>query len=454
MVFADNKRVLLGDYVLECSPGSCIDDCAEAKIIPVVYPWDLEKDPRTMAHWSEIIIAPDNEHLAWTILRSDICPVGLGVLKREETRYVVTGARIISSLRSFERDEKNPGFLIPQMVRGGEVKQFVRGGTAISLAGAKDSALTNSVVQDLTTGNLERITNTPGYDETTIFSPDEKLGMVMSTRASPKIDPAIFGLVPRPHAYAVRNLIQILYFYAVAGVRAFRPGNIGPVLVDIERSVHEDGYRGTALNDPEEKWVYCSPMSWHPSNKKAMWPEMLRGSASPDGSRKMRIRIAELLDYQGGAAVSAQRTPDDIPYGEDWNPQLFESPNTGGKIAGKHSGYIEIKWQSGQGVAVGSVEQRYINYSDDGKIFYNGYEKSISSFSEESVYEADLEMSGAEQGEMKFRAMFSKMSPPEAGGTGFTLPKLLLEKDVEGKPKSYGSASYRGLTLRIEDMLE
>jgi hypothetical protein len=43
---------------------------------------------------------------------------------------------------------------------------------------------------------------------------------------------------------------MFLYMYAVAGVRQFRAGNIGPVLIDIERSRHEEGYQGVLLHDP------------------------------------------------------------------------------------------------------------------------------------------------------------------------------------------------------------
>jgi hypothetical protein len=65
----------------------------------------------------------------------------------------------------------------------------------------------------------------------------------------------------------------------------------------------------------------------------------------------------------------------------------------------------------------------------------------------ESVYEADLAMSGEESGEMKLRAAFSRMSWTDA-------PKLLFEKAADGKPKSCGYASYKGITLRVEDMRE
>jgi hypothetical protein len=48
---------------------------------------------------------------------------------------------------------------------------------------------------------------------------------------------------------------------------------------------------------------------------------------------------------------------------------------------------------------------------------------------------------------MKLRAAFSKVAD-------FELPKLLFEKAEDGKPKSYGYVSYRGVTFRVENMRE
>lgn len=447
MVFADNKRVLLGDYVLECDPD--IDHCQHARLVPVKYPWGYEDDPRTMNHWSEIIIAPDNEHISWTALRTDIGAfVGLGVLKRTEDAYIIEQAQIISSMRFFLEDRNNPGYLLPQPIRGGEVKQFVWGGTAISAVGAKEGALTDSVVQDLASEKIVQITHTPGYDETTIFSPDECLGIVMSTRGSKKTDPAIFGLLPRPRGgLATQGLIQHLYMYAVAGVRSFRSGNIGPVLIDIERSIHQPGYQGVVLNE-EDAWVYHSPMSWHPGGKKAMWMEGLRGSRG----QQIRIRKVELHDYQPRPGVPAQKTPDEIPYGlkGELAAESLRTPpgqDAEGKIAGEYSGYIAYA-RHGQQPApalMGSIQTEYVNFSDDGKTFYNGIEKSNTSIMGESVYEADLILTGEQEGEMKLRATFSQASYEKP-------PRLLFEPAHDGKPKSYGYARYNGVQMNIEDM--
>src|SRR5699024_1752889 len=215
-------------------------------------------------------------------------------------------------------DPDSAGYLVPQPMRGGEVKQFVRGGTAISIVGAVDGSLPDSVVQDLGSTELTQITRTPGYDETTIFSPDEKLGVVMSSRASEGTDLAVLGLLPRPHAALTgMGLAWATYAYTVTGVRQWRRGNVGPVLINIERSQNEPGYQGVPLNSPDDSWVYISPMSWHPDGRRVLWPEMLRGSDQPGRLRQVRLRRAELLDHCPHPAVPVQPTPAEIPYALD-----------------------------------------------------------------------------------------------------------------------------------------
>jgi hypothetical protein len=441
MPYQDNTRVLLGDYMLECTPD--IDTCKSAELVPVEYPSILEENVRTTHHWSEIIIAPDNKHMSWTILRSDLsAAVAIGVLERKTDHYAIENVQLINNIQNFEHDPNNPGFLIPLPIRGGEVKQFVRGGNAISVAGGKDNSTPDSVVQDLTSDNLTQITYTPGYDETTIFSPDERLGIVMSTRFSKQTDPAIFGLMPKPYGiYTAMGMAWSLYTYAVTGVRKFRAGNIGPALIEIDRSMHEPGYQGIQLTS-DENWVYCSPMSWHPDGKRVMWPEMLRGS---DGSQ-MRLQTAKLPDYKPEAPVPFETTTDHIRYGiKDLTVLDSVNPNVEGKIAGKHSGHMNyIRNVTGYS---GKTEAEYVNFSDDGENFYNGYEKVHYSIADGSRYEANLQLTGSRQGEMKFRAAFSALGGPKPA-------KLLFDIDADGKPKSYGYASYNGITLNIADLLE
>ena len=438
MPFMDNKRVLLGDYVLECKPD--LDSCQSVRLVPVDYPWGLEEDPGVMMHWSEIIISPDNEHICWTILYHEGgCAVGIGTLKLEDERYRIDNPQIISSQIQFIKDQNRPGYIIPQQVFGGEVKQFVRGGTAISQVGAHPgSVLTDAVIQDLYKASITGLTCTPGYEETAMLSPDERLALVMSTRNSPRTNCAIIGLLPRPHARLVLSgMFSTIYMYAVAGVRFYRKGNVGPVLAELNRSATEPDYMGVPLNDPEENWVYYSPMSWHPDNKRVMWPEKVRGS------EECRIRIARLPDYTPGITVPVQRTPDEIPYALSSPAELTRhEPITEGKIAGKHSGFAEYySRENNEGNRyIGDAKIVFQEYSDDGSVFYNGFEKVWQTEAGETCYEADINMTWTQSGEMKFRLVFSS-------GGYLNPPKLIF-------PESRGWAEYGGTRIEVTDMAE
>jgi hypothetical protein len=424
-VFMDNKRILMGDYVLECYPN--IDESERTKLLPIEYPKKLVDDPAAFWLASESIISQDNEHMAWTTIHSEHGAVSfIGKLVRYEGKYVIEEPEIISTLEYFKEDPDKEGYIIPNKVYGGEVKQFVQGGAAITTAGAYESGLARSVLQPLTTDEVKPITLMPGYDETTIVSPDENLGIVMSTRDSPNSNCAIFGLMPRPNSIYVMmdGVIGVAYQYSVTGVRkGDRSGNIGPVLIEIEKSMNDVNYKGVQLNDPEGEWVYRSPISWNDAGKKAMWVE---------GSDKgIRIRMAELLDYEPLEAVKPIDSLGEIPYAQDfmtlWNKE-FKDLN--GKIAGKNSGYVIREGKS----------LEYVNFSDDGKSFINGSERSYAD-GKNIVYEADIKMTGEKTGAMDCKLTFDRKKA-----------SLLFDNGAEGKPLSYGYAEYEGERINVSDM--
>ncbi|WP_285114252.1 hypothetical protein [Leifsonia sp. fls2-241-R2A-40a] len=448
MPFTDNSRMLLGDHVLEASPS--LDDAEHVELVPVEYPWNLADDPLTSHHWSEIIVSPDGERIAWTILRTDLTAVvALGRLRRDEDRYTIVDPVVISSTDALVPDPEREGYFSARHMLGGEVKQFVRGGTAISAVGDGGAPLTDSVVQDLVSDALEPITRTPGYDETTILSPDERLGIVMTSRASKGTNPAFLGLVPRPHATLVTmSMAWVLYMYAVDGVRRFRPGNIGPVLIEIERSRADRDYAGVPLNSADDSWVYVSPMSWHPDGRNVMWMEMQRGSGGDLGPT-LRIRTAELADYAPGEPVPVAATPATTPSalsGREAEELLARTAEftPAGRIAGAHSGYLEFD-RSSDGHGTWSAASRYVDYSDDGRNVYNGVERSSGSMTAGAVYEADLELVGDIGGEMRVRASWSGVGD----GT-----RLLFGQADDGTPQSHGFARYGDTVLRIQDLAE
>ena len=222
MPFDDNKKILTGDYVLECSPN--IDDCQQSQLLPVIYPPEVLNLEGMYTIWSEIIVSPD-EHIGWSTLSLVHDNVNfIGKLERNETNYIIT-----NTLGFIEYEDKEKGILKHDTLRGGEIKQFVNGGEALTLAGGSvDSALAKSVFQNLVGFENYPLSHFNGYEETTIISPDGKLGLVMTTRFSPKTSSEILGYMPRPLCvYTVSKMSMFVYYYGVQEVRKTRPGNIG-----------------------------------------------------------------------------------------------------------------------------------------------------------------------------------------------------------------------------------
>jgi hypothetical protein len=231
-------------------------------------------------------------------------------------------------------------------------------------------------------------------------------------------------------------------------VRSFRRGNIGPVLIDVERSQAERDYRGVPLNSVDDSWVYVSPMSWHPGGRHVMWMEMQRGSGG-DREPVLRIRNAELAEHTPDEPVPVVPTPATTPSavsGREAEELLGRTADfvPSGRIAGAHSGYLEFD-RSTDGQGAWSATSRYVGYSDDGRNIYNGIERSSGSMASGAVYEADLELVGDVGGEMRLRATWSGLGD----GT-----RLLFGPAPDGAPRSHGFARYGDKVLRIEDLAE
>lgn len=443
MVFADNRRVFLGDFVLECLPD--LDDCRQSQLVPVEYPAEVASGSHISHRWSEMLIAPDNVHVAWTTLfASYSAAMFTGKLLRQDQVYRITDVRIVSTLEPFREDPDHPGGVLPNPVRNGEVKQFVRGGAALSLVGAVSSDLADSVVQDLHSGELLQITRTPGYDETTIFSPDERLGIVMSSRFSSATDLGILGLLPKPYPASLNmGLNMHAYTYAVTGVRQRRSGNVGPALIDIAASRTDPAYSGVNLHTQED-WVFRSPMSWHPDGTSAMWLEGQRGAGRLDGKR--RIQVVRLPDYQPQPPVPVQATPNDIPYAQTdlsvLKQFLEQTQNIDVRVYGKASGYIH--YQRG---ARGEITKTYVDYSEDGSSVYRGTESTRLNPRGNSVYRAQVQLDGPRAGAMDMQLTFGPLS-------GALPAKLIFVQDASGRPQTFGYSEYDGVRLTVDPLTE
>ena len=428
--FRDGKRIYLGDFVFECNDTTKnISSCEKGVLIPVNYPEEVVNNNYTYKTWSEMVVAPDNIHVAWTSLNMACGAVDfLGKFKRTENSYEIEESKIISTINFVEPDPTDESILITKIPRGGEIKQFIEGGNALTLVGTQPDEFVKSVYQSLKTEEVYTYSHEPGYDETSILSPDEKLGITMSTRFSPKTNMAIFGLMPRPHCSLVLSkIVESVYTYAVTNVRKTRKGNVGPVLFVKEKSINDPNYHGIDLHDTEEKFVFCSPISWHPSNLKAIWPEVEKGTSN------RRLRKLEISNYTPSAYPKIENTTDNVPYALDMSEMdnIHYDKKTNGTIKGKKSGEI-IYYNSGFSSIKQTVKITYVNYSDDGKKFYNGEEEFIGDRTSKNVYKSNVILSGSESGQNNFTITFNTKSD-------------LIKEETEGY------ASYGGKTIKAED---
>ena len=419
MPFTDNQRILLGDSILECYPS--LDNCNESNLLQIEYPEVVVNN--SFLVWSEVVVSQDNNHITWSALGTYGAAIFIATLNRTDSLYKLNNVRLLSGSDFFEQDGDK---LIPIPIRGGEMKQFANGGTAVTVAGSTHTGIAKSVYIDLTSDYVTALSHEPGYDETTIMSPDMKLGITMSTRFSPKTNFAILGLVPAPYDVAVTSeLNQYTYTFAVTNVRSgLHKGNVGPVISNIERSIQDPTYHGIDLHDPSGNWVYCSPMSWHYSNLKVMWPETCNNG---EQNGQYRIRIAEIKGYTPSENVETKPTPENITWSQDVDAFLNTSTKFVGRIDGK-SGYLDIN----KNYRIYSTIT-YYNYSDDNQIYYNG----------EMVFEpikivanvTATNANGEVEGKMDFRLEFDSNS------------NLLYDLAEDGKPKTFGTATYKGTTI-------
>jgi hypothetical protein len=230
-----------------------------------------------------------------------------------------------------------------------------------------------------------------------------------------------------------------MYTHGVTAVRGAREGNIGPALVDIKRSQMEPGYLGINLATDVD-WVYRSPMEWAPDSKMAAWPEL---SQSGEGTR---IRIVELPDYKPGKPVATVDSPVMPGSTTDLN-KAFEfqalQQNIDVTVYGQHSGYITYK-QLKTSATRSTHEKYYYNYADHPQAVWNGSEVMNANLGGNSVYTADITLTGKNPGVMKLKATFFRL-----GGT--SLPaRLIFDEDAAGEPQTGGYVTYDGKTLTFD----
>ena len=148
------------------------------------------------------------------------------------------------------------------------------------------------------------------------------------------------------------------------------------------------------------------------------------------------MRPLEISNYTPSTYPKLENTTDNVPYALDMSEidKINFETETSGIINGKHSGYIEY-YNSGHSQTVQVVKLTYVNYSDDGKKFYNGEEIFDGDRTSKTKYSSNIILSGSESGQNNFTITFD------------------INSDLV-KDETEGYATYGGKTIKAEDYLE
>jgi hypothetical protein len=366
--------------VVECTPS--LADCANAVIVPISVPGDagveVQQDQREMR------IAPDGRHVGLTQILGG--PDGeptfaaiVGVLGRTDGGYEIREARVVSTR--------------------GELKGFTPDGAAVLVAAFTtnpDAAANPDVLRvDLATGEEERLTADPDYDEPLELSPDGRAYVVGSGRTT--------GLFETVSQLRRPNLIGPgLEPLAAALFLEHQPQLIEPWLV--ETGAETDGRQGVRLNPASaaEGFEGRAIPAWRPDGTGIVfWEAAVDGGAS-------RLVVASLPDRE---AVERPRVA--VPEAR-WAPRLAgfvpPEPITIESRDGRIAGRVDVRVQVVPGDPRATrIEIRYHGFADEEGWVIDGVERAtfLGGLTGSTTYYADLTLSGDHAGWLRADAAIS-----------------------------------------------
>ncbi len=445
-IFSDGRRIVVGNQVvaglpsplpyqspfpgaetvpiLECTPS--LLDCQTPELVFVRVPFDPD-DANLIENQRvrEFRIAPDGIHLGWTQIRNDaelgLVPV-IGELRREADHYELDNVEVMAPLEESAMTPRSDGRFEFTVPHAGEIKGFIEGGAALALL-SEDFAINSDAGRvDISTGEIERLTRHPDYDEPIDVSPDGSWLVVGSKRSQdPTLDvTAAFGLVPRPNFVILRGS-QLVSTWAFAGNNGLNRG-LDTWLVD--RLGARGDYIGQNLSD-DICYGGFEREHWNADGTRVAKREQIRPVMAADpqchGLPTRRAVVYELTS----------RTP--VPP-EDRFPIVTtpDAPWAGGITDIKNKPGVDLGLYTVPGRVFGEalveytergVSVEYRNYSDDGLIVLDGVESFTGgegAFPSLS-YPADIVVSGCRSGFVKSNAFWDNFTAPLSGNASSQL---------------------------------
>lgn len=411
--FSDGKRILVrvgeqspvtnGDHaVITCTPS--VADCTEATMTPIEVP--ATGDAALQQPQREFRIAPDGVGVAFTQVRTAadgstaFVPV-VGALRLDGDRYVVDHPRVVSTL--------------------GELKNFTPDGSHVLLAAfttLPDRAANPDIIRvDLRTGEQDRITTSPDYDEDISLAPDQQSYVVFSGRGSHLFETV--SQVKRPNF--IDPGLEGLFGYLFV---AHRKELLEPYLVSM--GAEQRGQEGQLLNpdSPAEGWDGRTLASWSPDGTAISFWEDKGNPFSAPTADSTRLVVVHLTDREPVDPGTPPTTPEPT-----WAPALSgfvpPAPELLGSRKGKAGGSVTVtRAPDPAKPGAGTVEVTYRRFDDGDGWVIDGTEGATyqGGLTGRTDYHADLTVSGEHTGNLKADA---KISPGGLDGT--------IESTVDGR---------------------
>ncbi|KAH7186885.1 hypothetical protein BKA60DRAFT_531708 [Fusarium oxysporum] len=410
--FDDGKRILFGSNIADCGDHLLIsDECTPDQLHVYRIHWDVSADGSGAGgSIRELRLHPDNVHLGFSSFTvgaklGQFAYFGRLKFNPKPTTGLPLAPRydLIKVYRLYRTDLPAPVAtqgsqltLNTSAISVGELRGFSgRGDEAVYVGNPVESCNLDIFAVDLQSGRVRRITSDPGYVDPIEASPDGKWWAIMDTRGTDRQTflagmrnvPPLIDLVTTTISSSIRNNGQRRFF--------------SPWLLDAYGDRQGDNYYGQKINGPgssksgsgdlrDPEWNGQADPQWSPDSTQVVYweahveapacgginPLPCYPSKEPDG-KDIRIVLATFTARRPAKYTPVDTVPDDIPWAELYVPGS-STPDRKGVTPGRYtldakaSGYAEVA------ITPAQVAITYNNYSDDGKIFLNGWENATT----------------------------------------------------------------------------
>ncbi len=416
--FSDRKRLLLtrglgklgggttgvnaDAWVLECMPS--IRNCESHRYMDV----DMSADqgPNFTLHRRFWHLAPDETHLGWMNVRTDGTVMVVARLERKEDRYVAVDPRAVNPVGP-ESAEDTRADRWERFTQLYELKGFTPDGKSVLAVGLPNHNI--DVLQiELASGQVQRLTAHPDWDEDSSLSPDQQLFAVNSWRGRNRFD--VFSWIPQIRGFSSLMLGAALAPHYVSTWTGFQC-NLSPWLLP---ATGDDGGRlvGQPLDVYSDKLTASANVAgryvWSPDSTKVLLMEQTRLPPPGQGS-PYRLAIAKLKRDAGvPVPISSSRIGDwAVSAGRYQGPHAVEQSV---EVKGDHGGVARMKFSGLLGKDAATTVE-FDRFTDDGETYVNGMMKAVSQDGTWQM-DADVTVSGENTGKLSMNLVFDNKAKP------------------------------------------